>query len=245
MSTAQSVESSAHIINGMHEVARHHIGKSLVDVFRNSSVGGQLRKGDYYLDRSYILVQQCFAGLLQEEQDNIIAKIKVTIDLKEGFDSARDRLSIFQRYLSAKDYKRVSKDLFKLVESASRRATGTSLLAQVSETISGRATQAPPMGTTSTHTNPFSDSHEVSSLADVDVDDLDQVEMSTYQSETTGDAVVVLDLHGRDSSIQQVIATFPPEAFVDDDICGEGDSASIHSGQLWGSHSEAGDDAGR
>ena len=42
------------------------------------------------------------------------------------------------------------------------------------------------METTSTHSNPFSDTHEVSTLTDVDISDLNQVEMSTFQSEATG-----------------------------------------------------------
>lgn len=85
--------------------------------------------------------------------------------------------------------------------------------------------QPPPIGTTSTHSNPFSDSHEASSLADVDVGNLNQVEMSIFESETTGgqfkivvvmtilikstEAAVVLGLHGWDGSIQEVAATIP------------------------------------
>ncbi len=36
-----------------------------------------------------------------------------------------------------------------------------------------------------TVSNPFSDRHAVSTLSDVNVDDLDRVETSTYQNETT------------------------------------------------------------
>jgi hypothetical protein len=34
--------------------------------------------------------------------------------------------------------------------------------------------------------NPFSDSHGISSMADVSVDDLNRVEVSTYHEDTTG-----------------------------------------------------------
>ncbi len=89
------------------------------------------------------------------------------------------------------------------------------------------ATQPPPFGTTSTISNPFSDTHEVSSLADVDVGNLNQVEMSTFESEAGGsqfmislivlvtrlimppEAAVVLELHGRDGTTQEVSAKFP------------------------------------
>jgi hypothetical protein len=89
------------------------------------------------------------------------------------------------------------------------------------------STQPPAFGTTSTYSNPFSDSHETSSMADVDVDNLDRVEMSIFQSEATGgqliipvvalvmsltmspEAAVVLGLHGRDGSTQEVAGTIP------------------------------------
>ncbi|KAH8985756.1 hypothetical protein EDB86DRAFT_2957765 [Lactarius hatsudake] len=242
MSTAQSPDYSAHIINGMHEVASHHIGKGLVDVFRNTSIGGKIRQGDYYLSRSNTLIQQYYAWLPTEDQDSISARIDITVGAKEDFDSANG--SIFRRYSLAKEYRRVSKNLFKITETASRRAASKKLMAQISEAIAKGATE-PPLGTTSTLSNPFSDTHEVSTPTDIDVDNLNEVEMSTFRSEATGGAVVVLNLH-RDSSTQQVIATFPPEAFVGDGTHSDGGSASIYSGSdVLGPHSEAGDDAGR
>lgn len=49
----------------------------------------------------------------------------------------------------------------------------------------------------------------MSSLADVDVGNLNQVEMSTFESEASGKATVVLELHGRDGTTQEVSANFP------------------------------------
>lgn len=92
----------------------------------------------------------------------------------------------------------------------------------------------PPIGITSTLSNPFTDSHEVTSLADVDIGNLSEVEMSVFQSEAAGgqfvisivvsvmslivspEAAVIFDLHGRDASTQQVVATFTPQ-FVEGD----------------------------
>lgn len=94
----------------------------------------------------------------------------------------------------------------------------------------------PPIGITSTLSNPFTDSHEVSSLADVDVGNLSEVEMSIFQSEAGGgqfvilvvasvmnlnmfsEAAVIFDLHGRDASTQQVVATFSPQFVVGDGV---------------------------
>lgn len=158
--------------------------------------------------------------------------------------------SIFKRHSLAKDYKRVAKHLFIIVETASRRAAAKNLKAQVSEAIAARATQPPPFGTASTLTNPFSDSHEASSLADVDVGNLNHVEMSTFHSEAGGEATVVLELHGRDGTTQEVAATIPLAAISGDRTNEEAETATVHSYDtanhgLYGPPSEAGGDLGR
>jgi hypothetical protein len=106
------------------------------------------------------------------------------------------------------------------------------------------------MGTTTALSNPFSDSHEVSSLADVDVGNLDQVEMSVYESATGGqfmisvdvsvtslimspEAAVVFDLHGRNACTQQVVATFSPEVIVGDEIHAASELLSLEK-SFWG-----------
>jgi len=69
---------------------------------------------------------------------------------------------------------------------------------------------------TSSPRNPFTDSHAISNLTDVAVGDLDEVEMSTYQSEDNSEGAVVMDLHGRDASTTSIVATFPTEVFSGD-----------------------------
>ena len=81
--------------------------------------------------------------------------------------------------------------------------------------------------------NPFTDSHAISTLTDVTVNDLERVEMSTYAAGDTGgwfwisftstrhadygsEGAVVLDLVNQDQSVQHVVATFPTEAFSGD-----------------------------
>ncbi|KAF8270728.1 hypothetical protein EI94DRAFT_1698599 [Lactarius quietus] len=124
---------------------------------------------------------------------------------RERMESARG----FRKYFKAKEYEEVARVLFIIVETASRRAADQNLMAQISEAIAERATQPPPLGTTSTHSNPFSDSHETSSLTDVDVGNLNQVEMSIFESDATGEAAIVLGLHNRDGTIQEVGGTIP------------------------------------
>ena len=71
MSVAQSPDYSPPIINGAYDVAGYHVGKSLVDVIRNSSTGGKIRSGDYFLGRSRPLIQQFYSELPNEDQNNI------------------------------------------------------------------------------------------------------------------------------------------------------------------------------
>ncbi|KAH9959173.1 hypothetical protein BC827DRAFT_1384777 [Russula dissimulans] len=71
-------------------------------------------------------------------------------------------------------------------------------------------------GTTSTHSNPFTDSHAISSLTNVSVNDLTAVEMTTYEREATGEAAAVLKLEKKDASTQYVVTTFPTEIFRGD-----------------------------
>jgi hypothetical protein len=72
--------------------------------------------------------------------------------------------------------------------------------------------QRPSTPTPSTITNPFGDSHAVSALSDIDLSNVDQVEMSRFESEPTGEAAVIMDLQDRDGTVREYVATFPLEA---------------------------------
>ncbi|KAF8265313.1 hypothetical protein EI94DRAFT_1736091 [Lactarius quietus] len=247
MTTAQSPDPAPHIINnGTYEVASHHVGKSLIDMIWDCFTSGKIRGGDYFLGRSRSLIQQYYTLLPSKDQKAIYLKLKMTIQAKESLDRTSNA-SLFRRRTLAKDYKQVAHHLFIIVERASQRAANTSLVAQLEEASDGGDPQPPrpPLGTTSTISNPFTDSHEVSSLADVDIGNLSQVEMSVYASEDTGEAAAIFDLHGRDASTQQVIATFSPEVVVANEIDAVSQAASIYDNQVYDSHSEAGDDDGR
>jgi hypothetical protein len=69
---------STPIINGVHEVAGHHLGKSLVNVFRDcfSITGGKVRDGDYLLSRSRSLIRQYYESIPTQEQEIIVAELK-------------------------------------------------------------------------------------------------------------------------------------------------------------------------
>jgi hypothetical protein len=91
--------------------------------------------------------------------------------------------------------------------------------------------------------DPFGDAHMISRITDVSVDDLNRVEVSTYQEDDTNgrlyyfntnnhaeyrlEGAVVLELVARNESVQHVVATFPTEAFSGDRTDGEGEISIV------------------
>jgi len=94
--------------------------------------------------------------------------------------------------------------------------------------------------------DPFTDSHAISTLTNVAANDIDEMDMSTFQNEDTGgrswirfhnlikhvdcltESAVVFDLRGRDSSTQHVVATFPSKVLSGDGTDGEGETPTSH-----------------
>jgi len=247
MSSAHST-SGPQIVNGIYEVASHHVGKTLVDNIRNSLLmGGNLRRADYYMSRSRILLQQHFANLPFDDQETIRDRFLSTTEVKERLESNKD--SGLRKYLLARDYKRESKAMFKVIEIASQRAVDGNLMDQILEAVGGGAAP-PPTGSTTVPGNPFTDSHAVSTLTSVNVHNLDSVEMETYRSQATGETAVFLELHGRDATTQEVVATIPHEVISGDGADSEAEAATVSSfdstgGGIYGTDPEADDAAGR
>ena len=67
---------STPIINSVHEVTSHHLGKSLADVIRNCFPGGKVREGDYLFSRSKSLIRQYYESLPVQDQDTILIEFK-------------------------------------------------------------------------------------------------------------------------------------------------------------------------
>lgn len=80
----------------------------------------------------------------------------------------------------------------------------------------GLGNDVPTDSTAPTKSNPFTDSHQISKLTDIPVNDLDEVEMTTYESKATGEGAVILDLHSRNGPTQHIVSTFPTVVFSDD-----------------------------
>lgn len=248
MSTAQAPDDPLHIDNDHYEVLSHRVGKSLVDVIRKHLTSGKIRRGDYYFGRMQTMIRQHYAQLEFEDKMKIEFEIESTVDVKETLEDAK---SILQRFMLAREYKRVSKDTFKIVERASSRArNNNNIIDQISVALGGGATPPSPTGTTNPFSNTFGDSPAVTTLTEVDVGNLNQVEMSTFQSEVTGETTVVVELQGLDGTTQEFAATIP-FVVVSGDGIGEGaETASVSSydsvgHEFYGPPSEAGSDEGR
>ncbi|KAH9973634.1 hypothetical protein BJV74DRAFT_864166 [Russula compacta] len=191
------------IVEGTAHVAGYLLGRSLVDGIRSIfNTGGHVDKGDSYMDQSRDLLERHLQLLNLKQQNRILKNIS---SVKEDLEDPSG--SVIKRHLAARKYRRWSKKTYKVIKRASDRARDDP----------------------STLTDPFSDSHAMSMLTDVAVNDLDQVEMSTYQSEDTRDAAIVWNLHNRDASTQHLVATVSTEVFSGDRTDSEAPAAlSLH-----------------
>ncbi|KAI0299136.1 hypothetical protein B0F90DRAFT_1668778 [Multifurca ochricompacta] len=184
----------------------------------------QIEQGDHYMDLSRDLLEKHLQLMLLNDQTAIRHTFTSCFD-EVQCDRARDakkklgkeNSSQIKGIFQARKYRHLSRETFKIVKKASDRIRDDLLMDQIKKATSGSSfatSEARAAG--SIPRNPFTDSHAISTLStltDVAVGDLDSVEMSTYQSEATGEAAVVLDLYGQDASRQQVVATFPSELF--------------------------------
>ncbi|KAI0247182.1 hypothetical protein BJV78DRAFT_955948 [Lactifluus subvellereus] len=189
------------------EVTGQSVGRSLIDSLRRRfNPGSQVRQGDQLMDQSRDMLQRHLQLIDRDDQVTIRHHFDKARNAKARLDEAGG--SQIQRYIKARKYKLLSKEMFKVVKKASDRAIEGRLMDQIAE-----ATRVDGSETGNNSRNPFTDSRVISSLANIAVSDLDRVNMSTYQSEGTGEAAVVLDLHDRDASAQHIVATFPSEVF--------------------------------
>jgi hypothetical protein len=76
MATTQSPDYSPHVINGVYEVASHHVEKSLFDMIRSCFTGGKMRGGNYYMNRSCSLLKEHYASLQPEDLNAILRQLK-------------------------------------------------------------------------------------------------------------------------------------------------------------------------
>lgn len=255
------------VINSFYEVSSVFLGKGLVASFKSSLTSGRIQHGDFVMSRSRNLLQQYLRVLPLEEQKFIRRKFDEAKVAKEKVE--RDNITLLQKFIFAMDYEKIAEYTFKVIERASNRAIDDGLMAQISSAIGEEAGPQPPptgplptgphppptgpllpsvrpqpptVGPSTLYRNPFT---SLSTSTDVNVHDLELVKMEAYRSRVTGEAAVVLDLHRRDASRQQVFTTFSPQALLGNVSHDLGDMASLSSYDRYGPPSEDGDNADR
>ncbi|KAH9978289.1 hypothetical protein BJV74DRAFT_142156 [Russula compacta] len=219
------------IVEGAVEVTGHIIGRSLIDGLRKSfTTSSQVEEGDYFMDQSRDLLQKHLQLIQLNEQTIIRHRYVEARDLKGKLDDQTG--SKFQRYLQAKEYRRLSRKTYKIIKRASDRAIDDRLMDQIAEATRGPGDSPSTGPAASTPRDPFTDSHAISTLTNVAVNDVDEVEMTTYECKATGEVAAVLDVHVRDASTQHIVATCPTEVFSDDRTNREASQSAAPEG-LW------------
>jgi len=192
---------------GIVQVTSQYIGHSLVDSVRKQFPGQKTQRGDFYVDLTYhildsdlSLIDPCDQRTIQVLMENVRKK-------RNELDLGGDTL--LERFLKAKKFKELSKNLYVVTKRASGRGKGESLLAQIKQATGATELNNP---------DPFSDPPSAQLFTDSSTDSLESVEVTTLQSSATGDAAIYLTLHGQGGPTQDVVATFSPEVIANNRV---------------------------
>jgi len=226
------------IVGTIFESACHLLGGAAVIDYlrRNLITGGQVQQGDDFMDQSRDLLQRHLELMQLKEQNTIREDYLKAVDVKEKLDDHNG--SQVQKFFQARKYKRRARKAFKIVKKASDRAVDTHLMDRIAENTRGFYGEPGNSAGTGpvepTPRDPFTDSNAISTLTDIasSLEDVDQVDVSTFQNEETGDSAVVWDFHGRDSITQHIVSTFPTEASSGDMIDGEASQSAPPGGTV-------------
>jgi len=198
---------------------------------RNFFASGQVQQGDGFMVQSRGLLDRHLQLIQLSDQTRIRHDYTKARDAKEKLDDFDG--SKFQKYFQARNYRRRAKKSFKFIQKASDRAIDDRFMDQIVRNERGSGGGGgtdPDTGPVEpTPKDPFTDSHAISTLTSMAANDIDGMDMSTFQNEDTGESAVVFDVHGRDSSTEHIVTTMPTEVLTGDRTDGEATVAlSIH-----------------
>jgi len=219
MANSSSQNYAPEIVGAVLEVSAHVLGRSVMDSLRGHfSTRSQKQLGDSFLDESRKLLQKHLDLLEFNTQNTIRRHYDQVRELKQKVENSDG--SRWHQLHQARKYERLSQKTFKIIKVASDNAIDDSLMDQIEKATRrpgvGLGNDVPTDSTAPTKSNPFTDSHQISKLTDIPVNDLDEVEMTTYESKATGEGAVILDLHSRNGPTQHIVSTFPTVVFSDD-----------------------------
>ncbi|KAI9461051.1 hypothetical protein F5148DRAFT_1150649 [Russula earlei] len=198
------------IVGDALKISGYSIGICLLSgVRKNLTIRGQERRGDRDVEQSRELLQKNFTLIPPRMQKAILEQYRDVQGMKgkpENYGGPK-----FRKFLQARDYRRLSKDTYKTIKNASDKAIDDTFEAQVADTLrKPRGEPEDNFGTASTQSNPFTDSHAISTRTDAAVSEVDIVEMTTFESSPTGEAGVATGFIRADSEDQRVDQS-PPE----------------------------------
>jgi len=192
------------VVGSVFQVASQFIGRTLVASICKQFPGRKTQRGDAYMDGARHLLRVNFHLIDPDDHPAIEKTYEETRNMRAQLRTSND--SKMGRFLKARKYKFLSKELYVVVKQASDRGVDDSLLDQIRRATRGTGREAP---------GPFDDP-PAPPFTDSSVNSLDEVEMTTYQSEITGDVAVGLSLRGQGEVAQDVVTTFSSEVLAND-----------------------------
>jgi len=207
---------------------------AVVNDLQKSLVSFKLRSADRDMDVARSLLQQNIHMISLEDQEVIGILYDDLEDIEERLEKANSRL---RRWVLTMHFKRVSKTTYMVIKSASDRAIDRHIRNKLREATSSRAPLAHIAESTTIqpvlpdpHTgHTFADLCPASTLADAVASDVDSVDMTALQSESTGEPAVLLRLRRQGEPPQHFVAAFLPDPSSDHRIAGEAEMASVAS----------------
>jgi hypothetical protein len=218
---------------GVFQVASQFLGQAIINNVRKQFPNQKTKRGDAYMDGVRYLLQTNLDIINPDDRP----KIEVAYGLARGMRtslSTHDGSKV-QRFLKAREYKCHCKKLYVVTKFASDRGIDDSLMEQFRRATGGTGPDTPDA----------SDDPPPPPFMGSSVNTLDEVEMTTFRSETTGDVAVTLTLRGKDGKdtiTQDVITTISPEVLADDNADHKGPSITlvpIDKSSIIGGHAKA------
>jgi len=255
MSTGASQDHDSQASDAVYEISDTSAGEVLIDRLRKSLTTVKIRDADKFNDQTRDLLQQYLELMPLSKQQTIGSQLDEMDRLEQNLEDAR---SPFQKLFLVWKYKRISKETYLIVKKASNRLVNDQIKERIraatdpqrwptfpqepAPRANGGSFTAPvfPVATpagcppTDNFGNAFASPQLASALAAAACSNLGRVELTKFESRTTGDPAVHLRLHDRDERVRDYLATLsnawaPPEHRSDE----QEETSTIHSSEIF------------
>jgi len=211
-------ERPTHTTDTVHEVGDDSARNVLINNLRTSLISVKIRSAEDYNDRTRHFLQQCVDLMPLTDQQLIDTHLD---DIEQLEKKLEDTQSPFQRFLLVMKYKRVSRKTYLIVKKASNRVINNQIKGRIR---AATALQEPPPS--------LPPIPSLSEIDDAAFNNLERAEMVTMQSRTTGDPLVLMNLHRSDQRMHQYVAALRPLPPGDRMSDGEEDPGAADIGSI-------------